>query len=65
MLPKMLKGVKNVIYEDAYASEEGFKAVSIWKGQSFYFIKKSSTKKMRGNISHDNSALHYLEFPSI
>lgn len=27
----MLKGVQDVIYEDAFASEEGFKAVSISK----------------------------------
>lgn len=29
VLHKMLKGVKDVIYEEAYALEEGFKAVSI------------------------------------
>lgn len=29
ILHKMLNGTKDVIYEEAYASEEGFKAVSI------------------------------------
>lgn len=28
ILHEMLNGTKDVIYEDAYASEEGFKAVS-------------------------------------
>lgn len=40
VLQKMLNGTKDVIYEDAYASEQGFKAVSILT--AIFFIEMLS-----------------------
>lgn len=43
-LQKMLKGTKDVIYEEAYASQEGFKAVSL-NNYSFHlkFVNHGTT----------------------